>query len=167
MSITPYNPDDHYTAGNTTVLILPACANAEAPTVAEINAGYAIQCAIEELEMTVDADTTERKKICDKVATQSVGKRTYQAGDTSLVAEDPQQASPLMDLLIEDAIVYLLVRPGMDDSKAFRAGQRVWVDRRQVVSVSPMTINTDEGNAYGWTVSWAVKSRTLKGTVAA
>ena len=169
MSITAYDPDDQYTAGNTVINIMPAVASATlvAVTVAEWNAGTMIQCATEEFSMTTEAATASRKKICDKVATQRPGERTYVASDTVIVASSPQAANTLVDGLTLDAIKYVAVRPGLTDSTAAAASQKVWVDKRQVLAVDPEPITTEEGNAYAWRVKWLVLGRNLAAAITA
>ena len=164
---TKYDPDDTYTAGTTLIAILPAVASKAGAKLIEVNAGYEIQCAIEELGMTTNANTQTRKKICNKVGTQSPGEKTYEASDTVLVAENPQDESALMDLLVEDAIVWIAVRPGMADDVAPAAAQKIWLDKRQVLSVDPEPITTESGNTYQWRVKWLVKDRNLKATILA
>ena len=169
MSITAYDPDDTYTAGNTVINVMPAVADGtlEKVTVAEWAAGTMIQCATEEFSQTTDASTTTRKKICDRIATQKPGDRTYQAGDTVIVAADPQAANPLLETLALDSIHYVSVRPGLDDKTAATAGQKLWTDKRQVLSVDPEPINTEEGNSYQWRIKWLVLGRSYESALSA
>ena len=169
MSITAYDPDDQYTAGNTVINIMPAVASATlaAVTVAEWNAGTMIQCATEEFALTTDASTGSRKKICDKVATQRPGTRTYQASDTVITASSPQSANALIEGMALDAIKYVAVRPGLADTTAAAVAQKVWVDKRQVLAVDPEPITTEEGNAYAWRVKWLVLGRNLAAAITA
>ncbi len=165
MSITTFNPKDIYTAGNLVVNLMPAVADINAPTLEEWNAGTMVQCAIEELEMSTDAKSQERKKLCDRVATQATGSRTYSAGNLTLVSEDPQGENPLPAVLENDAVVFVGVRPGLDHKVPVAAGQKVWVDHREVVAIDPKTITTDDGDAFQWDVQFTVKDRTYKGTI--
>lgn len=169
MSITAYDPDDQYTAGNTVINIMPAVASTTlaAVTVAEWNAGTMIQCAIEEFAMTTNASTATRKKLCDKVATQRPGARTYEASDTVIVASSPQAANALIEGLTLDAIKYVAVRPGLADTTAAAAAQKIWVDKRQVLAVDPEPMTTEEGNAYAWRVKWLVLGRNLAAAITA
>lgn len=163
MSITTYDPDDVYTAGNTTIVIMPAVADATlaAVTLAEWNAGTAIQEAIEEFSTTTDASTITRKKIGDTVATQKVGQRTYTVSDTVLVAESPAAASTLIASMTWGAIKYLAVRPNVADSTAGAATQKLWVLKVQVRACDPEPITTEDGNSYQWRVKWVVLGRNL------
>ena len=70
MPITTYDPDDQYTAGNTTINIMPAVAAAalDKATIAEWDAGTTIQEATEEFSIGTAASTISRKKIGDTVS---------------------------------------------------------------------------------------------------
>ena len=120
MPITTYDPDDQYTAGNTTINIMPAVAAAalDKATIAEWDAGTTIQEATEEFSIGTDASTISRKKIGDTVSTQKPGARTYNISDTVLVASSPQAANTLIEGLTIDAIKYIGVRPGLSDTTA-------------------------------------------------
>lgn len=167
MPITVYDPSDYYTAGNTVINILPAVANIATPTLAEWNAGTVIQCATEEFSVSTNASTQTRRKICDKIASQIPGDRTYEAGDTVIVASDPQTANALLASLALDAVVYVGLRPGLDDDTAPAAVQKVWMDKRQVLTVDPEPVNTESGNAYAWRIKWLVIDRTYSGALVA
>lgn len=167
MSITAYAPDDVYTAGNTVINIMPAVADPtlDVVTLAEWNAGVMIQCAVEEFGNTTDASTSTRKKICDRIATQRPGNRTYNANDTVIVF-DPQQTDPLIESLkVLDAIHYVSVRPGLDDETAAASGQKLWTDKRQVLSADPEPITTEEGNAYQLRIRWMVLARSYESEI--
>lgn len=169
MSLTTYDPDDTYTAGNTTINIMPAVGSATlaAVTVAEWNAGTTIQEATEEFSTTTDASTIPRKKIGDKIATQLPGARTYQMSDTVLVADSLQAANTLIDGLTLDSIKYIGVRPGLDDTTAAAAAQKVWVIKARVLAVDPEPITTEDGNAFQWRVKWVVLDRNLTAAISA
>lgn len=167
MAITVFNPDDTPTAGNVVICLMPAVANLAAPTLAEWNAGTMIQCATEEFENSTSAKTNERKKLCDKVSTQVTGSRTYSASDTAIVSDDPQGDAPYPAILVPDATVFVGVRPGLDHKTEATAGQKVWIDERQVLAIDPVKITTDEGDAFQWTIQWAVKDRTYTAALAA
>lgn len=167
MPITVFNPDDTFTAGNVVINLMPAVANIKAPTLAEWNAGTMIQCATEEFESSTAVKTNERKKLCDKVSTQVTGSRTYSASDTAIVSGDPQGATPYPAIIIPDATVYVGVRPGLDHTVAAAAAQKVWIDERQVLAIDPVKITTDDGDAFQWTIQWAVKDRTYSGNIVA
>ena len=167
MPITVYDPDDKYTAGNTTINIMPAVASATlaAVTLSEWNAGTTIQEATEEFSLTTDASTLSRKKIGDKISTQLAGQRTYQISDTVLVASSMQAANTLIDGLTLDTIKYIAVRPGLDDTTAAASGQKIWLTKAQVLSVDPEPITTEDGNSYAWRVKWTVLDRNLTAAI--
>lgn len=163
MSLTTYDPDDTYTAGKTTINIMPAVASATlaAVTLAEWNAGTTVQEATEEFSTTTDASTLSRKKIGDTISTQLPGSRTYQLSDTVLVASDPQTANTLIAGLTLDSIKYIGVRPGLADTTAAAASQKIWVVKARVLAVDPEPITTEDGNAYQWRVKWVALDRNL------
>lgn len=167
MSLTTYDPDDSYTAGNTTINIMPAVASATlaAVTVAEWNAGTTVQEATEEFSTTTDAQTIPRKKIGDTIATQLPGARTYQMSDTVLVASSPQAANALIEGLTLDAIKYIGVRPGLADTTAAAAAQKIWVIKARVLAVDPEPITTEDGNYFAWRVKWVVLDRNLAAAI--
>ena len=169
MPVTTYDPDDQYTAGNTTINIMPAVASATlaAVTVAEWDAGTTIQEATEEFSVGTDASTISRKKIGDTVSTQKPGARTYTISDTVLVASSPQSANTLIEGLTIDAIKYIAVRPGLPDTTAAAAAQKVWVVKAQVLACDPEPITTEDGNAYQWRVKWLVLGRNLAAAISA
>ena len=169
MSVTTYDPDDQLTAGNTTICIMPAVADATLATVklAEWNAGTTVQEATEEWSTTTDASTISRKKIGDKVATQKPGSRTYTMTDTVLVASSPQTANVLVEGLTLDAIRFVAVRPGLDDTTAAAASQKLWVIKAQVLSVDPEPVTTEDGNSFAWRVKWLVLGRNLSASLTA
>lgn len=169
MPITTYDPDDQYTAGNTTINIMPAVASATlaSVTVAEWDAGTTVQEATEEFSLTTDASTISRKKIGDKISTQLAGQRTYQMSDTVLVASSMQAANALIDGLAVDSIKYIGVRPGLDDTTAAAASQKVWLVKAQVLSVDPEPITTEDGNSFQWRVKWIVLNRNLSASISA
>lgn len=169
MPITTYDPDDQYTAGNTTINIMPAVAAAalDKATIAEWDAGTTIQEATEEFSISTDASTISRKKIGDTVSTQKPGARTYNISDTVLVASSPQAANTLIEGLTIDAIKYIGVRPGLPDTTAAAAAQKVWLVKVQVLACDPEPITTEDGNAYQWRVKWLVLGRNLAATITA
>ncbi|MDK9627014.1 hypothetical protein [Propionibacterium freudenreichii] len=166
MAITAFAPDDTMTSGNTVVNFMPAVKDIEKPTLEEWNAGFMVQCAIEGYKASTDAKTQERKKLCDRVATQSVGSRTYNLDNMTIVSDDPQADAPLPAILINDATIFVGVRPGLDHTDPAAGGQKVWIDKATIVAVDPAEINTDDGNAFGWVIQFAVKARSYKATIA-
>lgn len=169
MSLTTYDPDDVFTAGNTTINIMPAVVSATlaAVSVAEWNAGTTVQEATEEFSISTDASTIARKKIGDVIATQLPGTRTYQMSDTVLVASSLQAANTLIDGLVLDSIKYIGVRPGLLDTTAAAAAQKVWLVKVRVLAVDPEPITTEEGNSFQWRVKWLVLDRNMAAAISA
>ena len=125
-----------------------ASATLVAVSVAEWDAGTTIQEATEEFSLTTDASTLARKKIGDTIATQRPGARTFQMSDSVLVASDPQAANTLIAGLALDSIKYIGVRPGLTNTTAAAASQKVWVVKARVLAVDPEPINVEDGNYY-------------------
>lgn len=167
MALQEYRPDDHLVSGYSLTIICPQVADINNPKMSELEAGFKIDGALKSFEFSTDADTKERKMLSDKNSTESVGKRTYKTADTEIMSDDPQKVSELEKVLVPDAIVYFIVRPGVDRDKALEAGQRLWVNRQQVISIDPTEVNTDDGTYYAWKVSWATKARTYNAKIAA
>lgn len=167
MSLVEYKPDDHATGGNILTLLVPTIADINKPTVAELSSGFSIDAAIESFELSTDAKTESRKKLSDKVSTETIGERTYKTGDTDILSDDPQTVHAIEALLEPDTYVYMVMRPGKERSAPIAAGDRVWVNRQQVVSRDATEVNTDAGNNFGWKITWATKARTYNGKVQA
>ena len=80
MTITIPAPDGIEAAGRGAVIFAPAIANLEDPTLAEVSAGIALQCALDAFPTSLDQPTTTRTKYCMKQGVQSPGKATYSVG---------------------------------------------------------------------------------------
>lgn len=166
MSVTIYDPDDYLTAGNTAIVIAPAVASILAPKISEYNAGTKVDCAIENFGTGTDASTISRKKLCDKIATETVGSRKYTVEDTVVVMSNPQAANTFMSGMTLDAIKYILVRPGLAHDAAAAVAQSLWVLKVQLIAKDPEPISTEDGNAYKMRLKWAVLDRTLDAVMA-
>lgn len=151
-TFTAYDPSGHLVAGNSTVLAVDAIANINAPTAAELNTtgAVAIQCAMEEFGITTDVSWRERKKLCDKIATQSPGNRTFgMSSELRITLDDPQgDEQRALDKFVIDGVVYLVHRPGKPHTAPFVAGDKVQVVKAIVGAVDLAPINTDEGAEY-------------------
>ena len=169
MSLTVFNPSPSYTDGNILVIIAPAVASATlaTATMAEVNAGTSIACAIEEMGWDVDAQTTTRKKLCHSVAQQAPGSRTYTAPATVIAHGDPQSAAPLFATLAEDAVVYVISRLGLPYSTAPASAQKVIIDRRRVLTNTVTSVTTQDGEEFTRTITWLVEARNLTAAITA
>lgn len=159
--VSVYNPDGVATAGNSQIGLAPTVVDIDSPTVAELNAGIVFECATEAFGSTTDVSTISRKKLCDRVATQRPGDRTYQVEPLEIVLDDPQgDEQELMDRFGIDDTIYLWHRPGLDHDEAIEAGQKVQVIRAIVSSVDLATITTEAGEEYRFVVNLAIQDRT-------
>lgn len=167
MALVDYRPDDYQVSGYALTLLVPAIADIAHPTMAELSEGFKVDGAMTSFKLGTDAETSERKMLSDKFSVETIGKRTYTTDNTTLLSDNPQQVSPIESLVVADAVVYMVVRPGLDRNVALAEGQRVWVNKQQVVSRDAAEVNTDEGTYYSWEIAWATKERTYEGTIAA
>lgn len=168
--VASYDPDGVATAGNSQIGLAPTIVDINAPTLAELQAGTTFECATEAFGSTTDVSTTSRKKLCDKVATQRPGARTYQVEALRITLDDPQSetGNELMDKFGVDDTVYLWHRPGLPHADELAAGQKVQVIKAIVSSVDLANVTTEEGEEYEFVVNLAVQDRTqIFGTVAA
>lgn len=150
-AITEYNPQGTQTAGMSRIVLVPAIADRAtlAPTVPEINAGIAIECAIDAFGPGVKPSTTERKMLCDKVAKKRLGSESYDDLPISFVLDDPQGADQkLLDKLVKGSTVFLVHRPGMAHTTAFAAAQKVQVIEAIVATRNLTALDTKEAAEY-------------------
>ena len=170
-----YNPNPSYTAGQTLIQITPAIASIDAMKLTEANAVTAVQihCATEAFEALTTTSTVTRKMICDTVAVESPGSRTYTMSQLTIMLGDPQgAANAALNLLTLDAVLFLVLRPGLQAGKAGSAawavGQKYMALKVKVTSVDMRAISNAEGDEYAALVSFAVQDRTqLFGTTVA
>lgn len=149
MPITTYAPTGTQTAGMSAIIVAPAVANINTPTLAEINAGIAAHCALEEFGVSVSSKTTERKKLCDTIAQKRLGSATYDEISLEFPVEDPQGATQvLLDALAVGVTKYFIHRPGMAYGAAFASGQKVQVVKGLVLSRFLKPITTADGEEY-------------------
>jgi len=169
--ITVYDPAGIATAANSRIVVLPAVADLNAITVAEWNAGLAVECATEAFGTQTNVSMVSRKKLCDPVATQRPGDRTYEmSGELRLTLDDPQAADglELMDKFALDDTVYLAHRPGLAHTDAAAADQRYEGLKAIVAGVDLAPISTEAGEEYEFVVQLAIQERTqVFGTIAA
>lgn len=174
MTVTPvaYNPAAMTTAGRTLIAIVPAVAKLDAMTIAEANAGTMIHCATEAFGSTTNVSPRTRKMICDVVAVEKPGVRTYQMETLTLMLGDPQTDNDVLDMLTLDANLVFVMRPGLKADKTgiadWAAGQKYVGIKGTVSSVDLRTITTADGDEYAAVINLAVTDRTqLFGEVAA
>lgn len=157
---TFYAPTGSPIAGNTTVAVADAIADIDAPTAAECNDSVFIECAVETFGVTTNVSWISRKKLCDVVATQRPGNRTYNMEAMNLVLSDPQGATQAAaDLFVDDAIVYVVQRLGKTHDDPFTAGDKVVVYQCVVGAVDLAPTTTDEGAEAQATVQLGVVAK--------
>lgn len=145
-SPTFYSPTGSPIAGKTTVAVADAIADIDEPTAAECNDSVFIECAIETFGVSTDVSWISRKKLCDTVATQRPGNRTYSMESMTLVLADPQGGTQAAaDLFVEDGTVFVVQRIGKDHDTAFVSGDQVVVYRCVVGAIDLAPTTTDEG----------------------
>lgn len=169
---TFYSPNGSPVAGNSTIVVVDAIADLDAPKLTELNAAgsVTIQCAIENFGVTTDVKWIERKKLCDKIATQRPGNRSYSMDAIELTLDSPQGAQQIAAAkFVEDATLYIAHRPGKDHKAAIAAQDKVIVYEVIVGSADMKPISTDEGEEYRLVVNLGVirKSSGLLVTVVA
>lgn len=160
MSVTTYAPDAALTAGNTLIGDAPAIADIDAPKLTELQASTMIQCATEAFGSGTTVNKRTRKMICDKVGTETVGSRTYTMETLTIMYGDPQDANAFVDSLVLDSTHFFWTRPGLDDSVALAAAQKVLVIKAKIDSVDLRTISNADGDEFAVVVNVSVQDRT-------
>lgn len=166
---TRYVPSDMKTAGNFKIVFADSIADLAEPTVAELDAGISVECATRNFDQSTNVQTESDQYLCDTEARESIGQRTRQMSPFEFDVTDPQAADDLTDMLTEDAIVYMWVRPGIAHDTAIAASQRGWGYRVEVASIDPLPISAGTqsggGSKFGFRVSLNVKDRELSSVV--
>jgi hypothetical protein len=160
MSVTQYAPDARYTAGNTVIGDAPAIANINAPKLAELAASITFEGATEAFGSSTNVTKGTRKMIADKVGKQRVTNREYQMENLTIMAGNPQDANELVDSFVPDSTHYLWIRPGVDDSTALAAAQKVQVIETTVDACDLRQVSTADGDEFAVVVSLSVQDRT-------
>ena len=154
MTITIPAPDGIEAAGRGAVLFVPAVADLTAPTMAEMSAGIALQCALDAFPTSLDQPTTTRTKYCMKQGVQSPGKATYSVGplvvDWDHQSLDSTGKYAYQEDLVEGAKGYLIDRRGLDHDAAWAAGQIVTI--WPVTIGAPIDVDIDAGSTDGQTL---------------
>jgi len=158
--LTTYAPAVKLTAGNTLIGDAPAIANILAPTAIELNASTTFDGATETFALSTNVTKNTRKMIADTVATETIGKRQYQASDLTIMTGDLQATNAFVAAWTLDSIHYLWVRPGLPDATAPAAAQKVQVAKVSVDSVDIREISNKDGDEYAIVVKLSVQART-------
>lgn len=158
MSLTVFNPDGVEVLENSAVIVAPAVADLDKPTVAEYNAGTAIQCSIKAFGISTDVSYVSSQYLCDKVAKKRVGNREYNLEPLTIKIGDPQ-AETISAKFVEDSVVYLIHRPGLKHTTPAAASQKAQVIKARVAAVDLVPIGVEEGSVYELRVALAVEGR--------
>lgn len=150
-------------AGKNKLQFVPTLADAQNPTVAEIDAGFPIECAIYDWQPKADQPTSTESRFCLREDIESLGKVKYSIDPIKYVY-DPQRPKEATGLyghyakLEEGLSGFIIDRRGLDyDTVAYQAGQ--------FVDVYPVTLGVknrtpiDTGNkdsAQKYTVEQSV-----------
>ncbi|MEL4357034.1 MULTISPECIES: phage tail tube protein [unclassified Luteococcus] len=158
-------------AGYTTVVAIPAVAGFDIPTLtlAEVEAGTRIDCAIRGLKITPDVKNSQDQFLCDENKVEFAGAIEYSADDLILQAGDPQNLDPFLTSLVRGQTIILGERYGIKSATDFAADQIMnrltkaevtfagWVDPEA----------NDEGKKAEWMVKLAVKGQKTNVTITA
>ena len=167
MTISVFNPDGVEVLGNSRVLALPAAADLDAITVAEGNAGTAIECSIKQFGATTDVTYINAQYLCDKVAKRRVGRREYNM-EPLTIKVDPQDTEAIEAIFYEDAKVTLMHRPGIEHTEELATGQKYQAVQGTVAAVDLVPVDLTEGAVYELRVALAVEKATRPfGTITA
>ena len=167
--VSRYVPDDMKTDGNFMLVFCESIEDLAAPTLAELNAGVAVECASRGFDQSTNVSTNTDQYLCDTEAREEVGSRTRQIAPFEIDAEDITTDDDFTDLVTEDAVVYLWVRPGVKHTEDIAAAQRGWGYKVRVSSVDPKAVTagaTGSGQKFGYRVAVTVLERELKSEVA-
>lgn len=113
-------------------------------TLAEVNAGHAIQCSIKEIGITGSPNNESEQYICDEDATETAGATTWSITPLVLDAGNPQEANELVDNLVKGSILYVIERRGPVHDVEFAADALVSIAKIEVSHVEwvEVTANT-------------------------
>jgi len=158
MSLTVFNPDGVEVLENSAVIVAPAVADINEPTVAEYNAGTAIQCSIKAFGISTDVSYVSSQYLCDKVAKKRVGNREYNLEPLTIKIGDPQSET-ISAKFVEDSVVYLIHRPGLKHTTPAASSQKAQVIKARVAAADLVPIGVEEGSVYELRVALAVEGR--------
>lgn len=161
--ISVYNPAKISVAGKSRIVIMPAVADINAITLAEWNAGTAVECATDSFGIRTNVSFTSSQMLCDTAASQEIGERTYELADALQFVLDDLQSTTDPELLAKldvDNTIFLGHRPGMDHTAVAAADQRYEGAEAVVAAVDLVPISTEAGQKYRMAVQLAIRKRT-------
>jgi hypothetical protein len=158
--LTTYAPAPKLTAGNTVIGDAPAIANILTPTAIELNASTVFQGATEAFSLSTSVSKNTRKMIADTVASETIGKRQYQASDLTIMTGDLQTTNAFVTAFALDSVHYLWIRPGISDATAPAAAQKVQVAKCSVDALDIREVSNKDGDEFAVVVKLSVLART-------
>lgn len=149
MSLTIVEPLGITAAGNAALIWVPAIANPAAPTVAELSAGLNVSCAIEGWAPSVQQDTVERRRYCDKTTTERLGTAKWSV-EPIIYDYSPQAPSDTGDYrayatLAPGTTGYLVDRRGIPAKDTIAATQIVDIYPVELGAQSRVPVDETEG----------------------
>lgn len=147
-------------ASNVAVVLVPAVADTtlEDITLAEYNAGTAIECSIREFSLTGTVQNRQEQFLCDADASEWGGPVTWTIDPVVIQAGDPQDANTLLDGLTKGEIRYIVQRLGLAHDTAAAAGQKVRIAKVEVSLVEDMPmVATPDGTKFEARLHFAVR----------
>jgi hypothetical protein len=140
MPLTQWNPSTQISRGNISVGISPAIVDIEAPTLAEIDTGYGIDCSIQTFNGTSSTDAESIDWLCDPASEQLPGSTTHTVDDLVIKGTGQADEDLIASLNVGD-VVYIWRRDGIAHETAPEASQKVWVWKVIITSIDPLEAN--------------------------
>lgn len=136
MPVTPWNPATTVSRGNVRVGIVPTVTSMSAPTLAQINAGIGIECAITDFNGTSSSSSESIDWLCSPTSEQLPGSITHAVDDLTIKVTG-QADSSLYTALAPGTTIYLWRRDGIPVATVPVAAQMIWLWKVVVTSVDP------------------------------
>lgn len=140
MPLTKWNPSTQISRGNVSVGVAPAIVDIEAPTVAELTTGLALDCSIQTFNGTSSTDSESIDWLCDPSSEQLPGSTTHAIDDLVIKGTGQDDEDLISGLAVGD-VVYLWRRDGISHDTAPAIGQKVWVWKVIITSIDPLEAN--------------------------
>ena len=152
MSTTVYDPAGRPAAGRVGLWWVPAIANIEAPTVAELSAGTNITTAVFGFGDGASQSTVARRKYGYAAEVRSLGRVTFEPPALEY-DDDPQGTSigteyAYLDDLVEGAQGFIVHRRDLPNSDAFAAAQLVDVRQATLGYKARIDVGDAEGEMF-------------------
>jgi len=155
MPVETWNPETVITRGNLLLQLVPAVADLDAPTAAELSTGLEFTCAVTAFNATSSTDSSTVDWLCSTEGEDVPGSTSHSMDDI-LIKGTGQNDQELIDALEVGNYIYVIRRDGLPKGTALAAGQKVWVWRVVVTSIDP----ADATNQfYGVTAHVTVSGR--------